>query len=108
MRYNRNLSQWRAQFFDAASAIYNERNRVFEKGQVHMITRIRSGGRDGLREVELKLRVYSPKIAPCTVEHMIMVRLHRMDWKQRTWHAFIKDTVGMTWLRADTAKRKAV
>lgn len=111
MRYNRNLSQWRAQFSDAASAIHNERNRVFEKGQVHMVTRIRAGGTEGLRELALELcrrGVYSSKISPCTVEHMIMVRLHRQDWEQRSWHRFITDTVGRDWLRPDVKKRKAV
>jgi len=111
MTYNRNLSQWRSQFAEAASALRAERDRVFHSGHLDMITRIRGGGCQALRDLALELRehgVYSRKLAPCTVEQLILSRLHSNDWQQRTWRQFVGDTVGLAWFRPRrTGRRKA-
>lgn len=101
--YPHQIKVWRSQFSEVSSKLRSERNRLFERQHLRMMSRIRLGGQDGLRTLAKELQasgVYSSKIGVGNVELMLMSRLRRTHPIKYTWHEFVSHTVGLSWLES--------
>ena len=111
MKYRKSTIAWRAQFAEAAAHIWNDRARFFNdpRNVNEIITRLRSGKAEALRDVARELRkrgIYSGKTALCTIEHALMVRLFHAK-EAADWPSFVRSTVGLGWLKELEGDRRA-